>query len=213
MLTPPRPRYHHGNLRQALLDAAVALAEEIGPEQVTMREAARRAGVSSAAPFRHFPTKTALMTAVAEEAMVRMLAEVARHLAEAEGEDPLVRFSALARGYLDFVVKNPTHFRILSDRRLLDWSESLRAGSAGLQAEMAGLLREAHALGLLKSGDIRGHLLDSRAVSYGVVRTYVDGQMPTWGVSEEEAPAQMAAVMARFIRNMAVDPDRHALRL
>ena len=208
-----RTTYHHGNLRQALLDAAVALAEEIGPEQVTMREAARRAGVSSAAPFRHFASKTALMTAVAEEAMARMLAEVARQVAEAEGQDPLVRFSALAKGYLDFVVANPTHFRILSDRRLLDWSEPLRAGSAALQDEMAGQLREAHALGLLKSGDIRGHLLDCRAVSYGVVRTYVDGQMATWGVSEAEAPAEMAAVMRRFIRNMAVDPDRHALTL
>ena len=213
MDSPLRTTYHHGRLRDALLEAAVALAGEIGPEQVTVREVARRAGVSSAAPFRHFASKTALMTAVAEEAMRRMLAETAQRIAEAEGEDPLVRFSALAKGYLDFVLKYPTHFRILSDRRLLEWSEPLRAGSAALQAEMAGQLREAHAQGLLKSGDIRGHLLDSRAASYGVVRTYVDGQMATWGVPEDEAEAEMAAVMRRFIRNMALDPDRHALRL
>ena len=66
----PPTTYHHGNLRQVLIDATLALIEEGGPEAVTVREAARRAGVSPGAPFRHFPTRTSLMTAVAEANMI-----------------------------------------------------------------------------------------------------------------------------------------------
>src|SRR5579871_2109283 len=69
---PARRAYHHGNLRAALVEAALALVEDVGADRVTVREAARRAGVSSGAPFRHFPDRTALLTAVAEEAMRRL---------------------------------------------------------------------------------------------------------------------------------------------
>ena len=74
--TPGATSYHHGNLREALIDAAVQLVEEGGPENVSVREVAKRAGVSPGAPFRHFSSKTALMTAVAEQAMSRFRAEI-----------------------------------------------------------------------------------------------------------------------------------------
>src|SRR2546423_11324984 len=60
--------YHHGNLRRALLEAALELAQRHGPERVSVREAARLIGVSPRAPFRPFPHRPALMTALAEEA-------------------------------------------------------------------------------------------------------------------------------------------------
>ena len=57
--------YHHANLRKTLLDAAVALVGEVGPRAFTLREVARRAGVSHNAPYRHFSSKDELLTAVA----------------------------------------------------------------------------------------------------------------------------------------------------
>src|SRR5215213_2214532 len=74
---PPKP-YHHGDLRRALIDAALQLAGEGGAEAVSVREAARRAGVSPGAPFRHFPSRDALMAAVATEAQRRFRAEIGR---------------------------------------------------------------------------------------------------------------------------------------
>src|SRR5438552_17146029 len=62
-----RAGYHHGNLRRALLDAALALVEREGADALTLRAAARRAGVSQAPPYRHFRDKEALLGAVAEE--------------------------------------------------------------------------------------------------------------------------------------------------
>ena len=62
-------RYHHGSLVEALIAATIDIIEARGVEHVSVREVARRAGVSSGAPFRHFATKTALLTAVGEQAM------------------------------------------------------------------------------------------------------------------------------------------------
>src|ERR1035437_5568221 len=59
-------QYHHGNLRNALLDAAVRHIEKAGEVNFTLRELAKKLGVSSAAPFRHFPNKRALLAAIAE---------------------------------------------------------------------------------------------------------------------------------------------------
>ena len=76
----PRATYHHGNLRSALIEGASTLLEREGPLGVTLRGAARQAGVSQAAPYRHFPNKSALLAAVAEagfESLVRTM-----HLAE-----------------------------------------------------------------------------------------------------------------------------------
>src|SRR5215467_10954764 len=107
----PRPRsparqrsgrrsYHHGRLREALLEAAERMIEEQGPEAVTVREAARRAGVSPGAPFRHFASRTALMTGVAERAMRRFLDEIARAEAAVDATDSGARFAALGHAYL-----------------------------------------------------------------------------------------------------------------
>ena len=56
--------YHHGNLREALIEAAIQLVEEVGPDNVSVREAAKRAGVSPGAPFRHFANKNAFWLAI-----------------------------------------------------------------------------------------------------------------------------------------------------
>ena len=85
MVQASRP-YHHGALKEALVEAAVALIEEGGIEAVSVREAAKRVGVSPGAPFRHFASKTALMTAVAEEAMARFKAEVLAAMTEVAAE-------------------------------------------------------------------------------------------------------------------------------
>src|SRR5438045_9667491 len=106
--SPPKP-YHHGDLRRVLVDAALQLAERRGPDAVSVREAARRAGVSPGAPFRHFPSRDALMTAVAEEAQRRFRAEIEAALSEAPAGDPLARFRCLGLAYLRWALSNPTH--------------------------------------------------------------------------------------------------------
>src|SRR5688572_23512223 len=120
----PRRDYHHGLLRQGLIDAALELVREGGGEAVSVREAARRAGVSAGAPFRHFPTRAALMAAVAEESMRRFKAEIDAALARTPAADPLERLRAIARAYIRWALRNPAYFEVHSTQRLFDFDRA-----------------------------------------------------------------------------------------
>ena len=82
-MTAARP-YHHANLRKTLLDAAVALIGEVGPRAFTLREVARRAGVSHNAPYRHFASKDELLAAVAAEGFDRLAAVMLKWMEPSE---------------------------------------------------------------------------------------------------------------------------------
>ncbi len=205
--TAPRA-YHHGDLRAAVIAATVQLVEEVGAERVTVREAARRAGVSSGAPFRHFPTKTALMTAVAEEGMVRLSDTIQQRLDAAASDNPFVRLAALAQAYFAWAVANPTHYRVLGDRPLIDFegSEVLSGRAAAIRTDMAAMFADAHAAGLLRPGDPELLHLQARALSYGLARMHVDAHLREWAIPPDQARAAMQGVMDDHIISLAADP-------
>jgi AcrR family transcriptional regulator len=84
-----RTSYHHGNLVETLIAVTVKIIEERGVEHVSVREAAKRAGVSPGAPFQHFRSKTALLTAVAEQAMGKLTEAVAAAQSKVEVDKPI----------------------------------------------------------------------------------------------------------------------------
>ncbi|RXT56416.1 hypothetical protein B6S44_04930 [Bosea sp. Tri-44] len=200
--------YHHGNLREALIAEGLVLAAEGGLDAVSIREVARRAGVSPAAPFRHFPDKVALMTAVAEEAMVRFRAEIVAALAREVSDDPIRRVRAIGKAFLDWARRNPTHFEIISSRRAIDFagSASLGANNAQIQAQMVALLEEAGRRGLLRVDDPQLIQITGRALVYGLARMLIDGQFPSWGVAEAEAEDLMERSLDLFLAGLLKNP-------
>gem|GEM_PF-503037 len=125
----PRGHHHHGALRRALLDAVAELVlEGGGPEAVSLRECARRAGVSHSAAAPHFGDKRGLLTAFAAEASDRLRAAMEQAVAAEPDPAPGARLAATGRGYLAFAAANPGHFRIMFRADLLDLAEP------GLQA-------------------------------------------------------------------------------
>jgi AcrR family transcriptional regulator len=206
---PPAPKpYHHGDLRRALIDAALRLAEEGGPEQVSVREAARRAGVSPGAPFRHFETREALMTAVAEEAQRRFRAEIERALADAPANDPLSRFRRLGLAYLRWAAHNPAHFEIISSGRYFDHdgAAELSRDNAELIAMSERLLAEAFAQGQLRRADLKTIQIAGRALVYGFARMQIDGHFPRWGVADKDVQRTAEAALDLFIDGIAKSP-------
>lgn len=181
------------------------LVGEGGPEAVSVREAARRAGVSPGAPFRHFPSRDALMNAVAEEAQRRFRAEIEAALADAPPGDPLGRFRCLGIAYLRWAMKNPTHFEIISSRRFFDHDRSAEVSSDN--AELTGLtertLAEAFAAGQLGTRDLKQVQIAGRALVYGFARMHIDGHLPRWGVAEAEVERMAAAIVDLFIAGVA----------
>lgn len=201
----PRPAaYHHGNLREALIDAAVQLVEEGGPEKASVREAAKRAGVSAGAPFRHFSNKTALMTAVAEEAMGRLTEIVATAQLSVDANEPIAVFEAIGMGYLQWALAHPTHFEIINSRTLIDFeaSESLRAQNEAIRQRMIALLTMARNRGQLAEGLDFDHLvLAARALVYGLARMAIDNHFPRWHATEPP-PQAMRLALRLFIRQI-----------
>ncbi|QOZ32650.1 TetR/AcrR family transcriptional regulator [Bradyrhizobium sp. CCBAU 53421] len=202
---PAAKPYHHGDLRRVLIEAAMQLVGEGGPEAVSVREAARRAGVSPGAPFRHFPSRDALMNAVAEEAQRRFGAEIEAALADAPPGDPLGRFRCLGIAYLRWAMQNPTHFEIISSRRFFDHDRS--AGVSSDNAELISLtartLAEAFSAGQLAARDLKQVQIAGRALVYGFARMHIDGHLPRWGVTEAEAEQMAADIVDLFIAGIA----------
>ncbi|WP_298885081.1 TetR/AcrR family transcriptional regulator [uncultured Bradyrhizobium sp.] len=201
--TPEARPYHHGDLRRVLIDAALQLAAE-GAE-VSVREAARRAAVSPAAPFRHFPNRDALMAAVAEEAQRRFRVEIEAALAEAASADPLARFRAFGVAYVRWAMHNPAHFEIISTGRYFayDSSAELTRDNAELVALTERMLAEAASQGLLRSADLKRILIAGRALIYGFARMNLDGHFPRWGVEEGQIERMAEEVIDLFIAGIA----------
>lgn len=108
-----RGDYHHGNLRRALLDAAVVILSEHGTEAFTLREAARRVGVDHRAAYRHFPDREGLLAVVAEEAYRVLVAEVRQELAEA-GPTAKERLLAISVAYTRFAIREPGRYWVIA---------------------------------------------------------------------------------------------------
>jgi AcrR family transcriptional regulator len=109
--------YHHGALREALLAATEALLDEAGLEKFTLRECARRAGVSHGAPAHHFGDARGLLTAFAAQSFEQLEARTRDYMARAE-QRPYERLVANGLAYLDHALGNPHRFRLMfrSDR-------------------------------------------------------------------------------------------------
>lgn len=150
--SPSRRAYHHGDLRRALLAAAAAVIEESGPTALSLRDLARRVGVSHAAPAHHFGDKKGLLTALAVEGFTRLGQRL--HRAWEEGGSLL----EVGVAYLRFAVDHRAHFEVMfrpelyhgDDPDLLaareQAGEALWAGVAalpdapsGAQARLAGM--------------------------------------------------------------------------
>ena len=109
--------YHHGNLREALIRAALDLIAEKGPAGFTFADAARWAGVSSAAPYRHFRDRDELMTDVARRGFELFEAELAKAWNEG-APDPITAFENVGKAYLQFARKQPAYYAAMFEAGL-----------------------------------------------------------------------------------------------
>lgn len=111
--------YHHGALREALVEAAARLAAERGAGALSLREVARRAGVSQAAPYHYFADKSALLAAVAEEGF-RLFDQVQAAAYAQAPDEPVERLQALGASYVRFALDRPHFFKVMFRPHLVE---------------------------------------------------------------------------------------------
>ncbi len=164
--------YHHGNLRAALIEAALELIVEKGPTGFTLSQAARKAGVTPAAVYRHFRGREDLIAAIAREGYT--LFGRAMEAATASAPSPLSAFEASGRAYLDFARSHPGHYMAMFESGLpINRDPELARLALGAQATL-----ERHAEALLSvlppearppASMVAAHIW---AMSHGVVELF-----------------------------------------
>jgi AcrR family transcriptional regulator len=163
--------YHHGDLRSSLLSEGIALVENDGIEALSLREVARRAGVSATAVYRHFPDKAALTAALAAEAM-RRLGVAQRDAAQAAGGGR-AGFTATGRAYVRFALANPGLFR-LTYACPATAHHGLSHG--GLPADL--LMANARMQCSGNEAEAQRLSLQAWSVSHGLAMLMLDGRIP-----------------------------------
>lgn len=147
-----RAKYHHGDLKRALTDAALQLVQEKGPKGFTLREVARRAGVSTAAPYRHFADKAQLLAAVAAQGFVQL--HDALDATVAANPDLPQQAIAMGKAYVRWAVSHPDYYQVMFGSEL-DKTESPDVLAAGARAfdDLLDTIKRCQEAGLLPTGD------------------------------------------------------------
>ncbi|MEO0803856.1 MAG: TetR/AcrR family transcriptional regulator [Cyanobacteria bacterium J06642_2] len=183
-----RASYHHGNLRRALLDAALRVLEKRDAKSLSLREVARQAKVSHTAPYRHFAHKQALLAAVAEEGFMTF----GEYLKAAKDKDivsPLQALQHTGAAYVRYALEHPTHYRVMFGRDLEDCEAypSLVSAANATFDILVEIVRAGQVKGVIKSGDTRQLALGAWAQVHGLAMLLLDGQLPSRSIEENEA--------------------------
>jgi AcrR family transcriptional regulator len=202
--------YHHGNLKEVLLEAARKLIEEYGPAGFSLTEAARLAGVSPAAPYRHFRDRDALLAEVAKSGFERFAARL--DMAWNNGvPTPLSAFDNLGRAYLAFAREEPASYAVMFEGGLLHPASEEPQPAAErafdvLQKAAAALCR---GLPEPERPPLKLMSLHIWAISHGVATLFAQG-----GLAARKVPMSpediLESAMLIYLKGLGILPDAKA---
>lgn len=168
--------YHHGNLKQALVEAGLKLIAEKGPQGFTMSEAAKLADVSAAAPYRHFAGREELIVEMARQGY-ELFSDLLEYAYRDGQPSPLAAFEAVGRAYLAFARKHPGHYVAMFESGV----------TPNASPDLAAACARANQVLVRAAGDLSQRLPPDRrpptamfaahvtAMSHGIVELYARG--------------------------------------
>ncbi|WP_101068758.1 TetR/AcrR family transcriptional regulator [Roseovarius salinarum] len=204
----PKRGYHHGNLRQALVEAALALIEAKGPAGFTLSEAAKQAGVTPAAVYRHFGGRDDLIAEAARQGY-EIFGDVMQYAYDSGQPSALEAFEATGRAYLAFARQHPGHYIAMFESGV---SVNRTPELAAAAARARGVLEQA-------AGDLSRHIPADRrppasmfsahvwAMSHGVVELFA--RNAPGAQAPYDPQALLEAGIGIYLRGLGlIDPDR-----
>jgi AcrR family transcriptional regulator len=192
------PRYHHGDLRAALLRSALEILTEQGVAALTLREVARRAGVSAMAPYRHYTDKDALLAAVAEHGF-RMLEQ---RLSDAPRSSPAEGLVVQGMAYVRFAMDEPALFRLMFGpfMRSFDAHPALKEAAHGARAALTRAV--AAATPEADEATREDVALACWSLSHGLASLIVDGRLMDAAADPEAVAARLTEVLEAGVNNI-----------
>jgi AcrR family transcriptional regulator len=194
-----RNAYHHGDLRRALLDATLQLITERGATGFTLREVARRAGVSHNAPYRHFRSSDALLAGVAAEGFTALSAALVR--ATAGATTPLDAFVRSGVAYVEFALAHPGRYRVMFGSRLkktghptLEWAAEQAFNG------LVTLIKRGQETHVFAEGDAHARAQVAWSLVHGLADLAIAGQLAIRGRRLRELTAFARTVLAKGLR-------------
>lgn len=199
--------YHHGDLPAALLAAVRSAVAECGVSGVSLRDVARRAGVSHSAPAHHFRSKAELLAAFAAAGYQLLAGSVIAEVAAADASDGAAQVAAVGRGYVRFAVSHPEHFEVMFRLDALDQENEdfIRASDAAYSLLTATIER------CRLDGRLHGRFPEVVAVSawsivHGLSALWISGRLSE-RITEQDPQRLAAAVSALFVEAVLPPPD------
>ena len=207
-MTSGDKRYHHGSLRDALLTAGDEVLAERGFKGFTMRECARRAGVSHAAPKHHFGSTAGFLTQLAAVGFGRLCTLLRENLGKSD--DPDEDYAATTRTYLHFAEAYPEHFRIMFRCDLIDGDDPvLHKNAASVFVELTNVILRQRGeaeiapdgLGPLKTDEVIQDILIGWSHIHGLAHLKLERQLTMLtGGRENELIERASTRLARRMR-------------
>lgn len=195
-----RKTYHHGDLRQALIQAALELTTEKDLASLSLREVARRVGVSHTSSYRHFTDKDALLAAVAQ-AGFQTLHQVLETAMQQAPSEPLKQLQATGVAYIDFALEHSAHYHLMFGAYGANSAQQhpeLEQTATQAFMVIVRIVETGQQAGVIRQGDPIQLAQAAWSMSHGFVMLLMDGQIP-------KAPDQSVASLSNFITQVLIE--------
>ena len=190
-----RTAYHHGDLRPVLLEASLALIDESGIGALSLREVARKAGVSHNAPYHHFKDRGSLLAALVEAGFATLARQMVAGRAAAP--DARARLEACGLAYIRFALASPARFKLMFRPELTgpDAAAAVAESSTPALDTLTAAIVEAQAGGLAPAGDPKPLVLTCWAAVHGLASLLLDGPLARAQRAFATSPDKLTAVV------------------
>jgi AcrR family transcriptional regulator len=192
-----RDSYHHGDLKRALTSAALTLVAEKGPKGFTLTEAARRAGVSAAAPYRHFADKAELMAAVAEQGFLDLHADLTA--AADVASEPRARMIELGRVYVRWAVTHPDYYQVMFGAEISKAGHpTLEVAAEQAFGDLLDAITRCQEAGIVQGQDPREIAASLWSLVHGVASLAIGGELRGVGI-QQNPEAMIEGIVAQLL--------------
>lgn len=198
--------YHHGDLRNALIEAGVKMLAEEGEQNFSMRKLARAAGVSHNAPYMHFADKEALLVAIAEQGFAILSQVVSEAIEQGEGDWDL-QLKKCSWAYVRFALEHPSHLNVMFYPYDPEKYPNYYNLSTSTLQLLGDFVEAGQAAGLVKTADSKILATLVWSLMHGVSTILAGRKMPPWVMGERTPEALVEEFASHLYRGLIASPE------